>query len=78
MATTSGATLTYDEYITLLLSAASAYDDQFKPKRSKHHVLLHDIQDYDDDHMMMKSVPSRPTLPTFDPNTHLNLILLRF
>jgi hypothetical protein len=32
MATTSGNMLTYDEYVTLLLSAASAYDDQFKPK----------------------------------------------
>jgi hypothetical protein len=50
MTTTSGATLTYDEYVTLLLSAASAYDDQFKPKRSKRHVRLHDIQDYYDDH----------------------------
>jgi hypothetical protein len=49
MATTSGTTLTYDEYVTLLLSTASAYDDQFKPKRSKRHVLLHDIQDYYDD-----------------------------
>jgi hypothetical protein len=50
MATTSGATLTYDEYVTLLLSAASAYDDQLKPKQSKRHVLLHDIQDYYNDH----------------------------
>jgi hypothetical protein len=50
MATTAGTTLTYNEYITLLLSAASAYDDQFKPKQSKRQVLLHDIQGYYDDH----------------------------
>jgi hypothetical protein len=50
MATTSGATLTYDEYVTLILSAASTYDDHFKPKRSKRHVLLHDIQDYYNNH----------------------------
>jgi hypothetical protein len=50
MATTSGTTLTYNEYVTLLLSAASAYNDQFNPKRSKRHVLHHDIQDYYDDH----------------------------
>jgi hypothetical protein len=50
MATTSGTTLTYNEYVTPLLSAASAYDDQFKPKQSKRHVLLHDIQDIYNDH----------------------------
>jgi hypothetical protein len=43
MGAISGTTLTYDEYVTLLLSAASAYDDQFKPKQAKHHVLLNDI-----------------------------------
>jgi small nuclear ribonucleoprotein (snRNP)-like protein len=32
MGTTSGTLLTYDEYTTLLLSAASAYDDQFNHK----------------------------------------------
>jgi hypothetical protein len=50
MGATSGTTLTYDEYVTLLLSAASAYDDQFTPKRAKRHVLLHGIHDYSDDH----------------------------
>jgi hypothetical protein len=50
MATTSGTMLTYDEYVTLLLSAASAYNDQFKPKGSKRHVLLQVIQDYYNDH----------------------------
>jgi hypothetical protein len=50
MGATSGTTLAYDEYVTLLLSAASAYDDQFKLKRAKRHVLLHDIRDYYDDH----------------------------
>jgi hypothetical protein len=37
--------LIYNEYVTLLLSAASAFDHQFKPKRTKRHFLLHDIQD---------------------------------
>jgi hypothetical protein len=46
MGATSGTTFTYDEYVTLLLSAASGYDDQFKPKRAKRHILLHDLQDY--------------------------------
>jgi hypothetical protein len=45
MGATTGKTLSYDEYITLLLSAASAYDDQFKLKKGKRHVLFHDIQD---------------------------------
>jgi hypothetical protein len=41
--TTSGNLLTYDEYTTLLLSAASAYDDQFKAAKSKRHVMLHEF-----------------------------------
>lgn len=45
MGATLDSTLSYDEYTTLLLSAASAYDDQFKPKQAKRHVLFHDIQD---------------------------------
>ena len=45
MGATTGSALSYDEYITLLLSAASAYDDQFKPKKAKRHVLFHDISD---------------------------------
>jgi hypothetical protein len=44
MGTTSGSMLTYDAYRTLLLSAASAYDDQFKATKSKQHVMLHEIQ----------------------------------
>jgi hypothetical protein len=54
MGTTSGTLLTYDEYTTLLLSAASAYDDQFKATKSKPHVMLHEFQHEetgpDDDH----------------------------
>jgi hypothetical protein len=42
MATTNGSTLTHDEYTILLLSAV-AYDDQFKPKKSKRQVFLHDL-----------------------------------
>jgi hypothetical protein len=64
MRETSGTTLTYDEYATLLLSAASAYDDQFKPKWAKRHVLLHDIQDYYDDH---------DDEAPFDPNTTFDI-----
>jgi hypothetical protein len=42
--TTSGTTLTYDRYTTLLLSVASAYDDQFEAKKSERHVMLNEIQ----------------------------------
>ena len=45
MATTSGSTLSYDEYTTLLLSAATAYDEKFKPAKVKRQVLMHDIAD---------------------------------
>jgi hypothetical protein len=44
MGNTSGSMLTYDAYTTLLLYAASAYDDQFKATKSKQHVMLHKIQ----------------------------------
>ena len=44
MGANSGTTLTYDEYASLLLSAATAYDDQFKAKKAKRHVMLHDFQ----------------------------------
>jgi hypothetical protein len=64
MGASSGTTLTYDVYVTFLISAASAYDDQFKPKWAKHHVLLHDIQEYYDDHD--DEVP-------FDPNTTFDI-----
>jgi hypothetical protein len=54
MGTTSGTMLTYDAYTILLLCAASAYDNQFKAKKSKRHVMLHEIQHDeavpDDDH----------------------------
>jgi hypothetical protein len=54
MVTTSGSMLTYDAYMTLLLSAATAYDDQFKAKKSKRHDMLHEIHHdesgTDDDH----------------------------
>jgi hypothetical protein len=64
MEATSGTTLTYDEYVTLLLSAASAYDDQFKPELAMRHDLLHDIQVYYDDHD--DEVP-------FDPDTTFDI-----
>jgi hypothetical protein len=54
MSTTSGTLITHYEYMTLLLSAASAYDDQFKATKSKQHVMLHELQydkaSYDDYH----------------------------
>jgi hypothetical protein len=48
MSSTMGKALSYDEYITLLLSAASAHDGQFKPKKVKRQVMLHYIH-YDSD-----------------------------
>jgi hypothetical protein len=54
MGTTSGSMLTYDVYMTLLLSATSAYDDQFNATKNKRHVMLHEIlhdkSGTDDDH----------------------------
>jgi hypothetical protein len=54
MGTTSGSMLTYDAYMALLLSVASAYDDQFKATKSKRHAMLHeyhhDESSTDDDH----------------------------
>ena len=41
--------LTYSEYVSLLLSAAAAYDNQFKTKRERRQVLNHEWEDaYDD------------------------------
>jgi hypothetical protein len=45
MATTNGSTPTYNEYTTLLLSAAAAYNDQFKHKKSRRNVSLQDLHD---------------------------------
>jgi hypothetical protein len=54
MGTTSGTMLTYDAYTTLLRSAESAYNNQFKATKNKYHVMLHEFQhdkaDPDDDH----------------------------
>jgi hypothetical protein len=41
--TNTGKTLTYDDYLNLLLSAAAAYDNQFAAKtKAKRHVFTHD------------------------------------
>jgi hypothetical protein len=64
MGATTGSTLSYDEYITLLLSAASAYDDQYKTKnKAKRHVLFHDIND---DHGHHDNETCYDHDPTFD------------
>ena len=48
--TRTGKELTYDEYVTLLLSNATSYDEQFKDKvRSKRTVYFHDFHQDDDD-----------------------------
>jgi Reverse transcriptase (RNA-dependent DNA polymerase) len=49
MSSTIGKPMAYEEYITLLLSAASAHDEQFKPKKVKRHVMLHELQDNHDE-----------------------------
>ena len=41
--TKSGQTLTYDEYVNLLKSAAQVYDKRFEPKRSKRQVYLQEL-----------------------------------
>ena len=43
--------LTRQEALSLLLSAAIAYDTQFATKRSKRHVLTHEQYGHDDDGM---------------------------
>jgi hypothetical protein len=49
MSSTTGKARSYNEYITLLFSSATTYDDQFKSKKVKRLVMLHDVQhDYND------------------------------
>ena len=46
--TKTGQTLRFDQYTSLLLSAAAAYDSQFATKRIKHQVFSHEVFDHDD------------------------------
>ena len=41
--------MTYEEYLSLLLSAATTYDMQFANKKQKRQVFAHSIIDNDDD-----------------------------
>ena len=45
MSVKSEVPLSYDEYSSLLLAAASAYDDQHQPKKIKRHVMNHTLYD---------------------------------
>jgi hypothetical protein len=45
--TKTGIVLSYDQYASLLLSAAAAYDTQFGTKNSNRHVFNHEIYDWD-------------------------------
>jgi hypothetical protein len=47
--TKTGRTLTYDEYLSLLLSAATAYDSEFAAKKSKRQVFTHVFSECDDE-----------------------------
>ena len=47
--TRTGRTLAFEEYISLLLSASAAYDEEFKPKLSKRLVYSHDFEYTNDD-----------------------------
>jgi hypothetical protein len=47
MGAASGTTLTYNEYTSLLMAAASAYDEQIKAKKAKRHVMVHELYDED-------------------------------
>ena len=53
--TKSGQALSFDQYTSLLLSAAAAYDSQFATKRIKHQVFSHEIFDHDDPETEMDS-----------------------
>jgi Reverse transcriptase (RNA-dependent DNA polymerase) len=46
--TKTGQSLTFDQYSSLLLSAAAAYDMQFATKRIKHQVFSHEMSTHDD------------------------------
>jgi hypothetical protein len=46
--TKTGQSLSYDEYLNLLLSAATAYDNQFTSKKPKGNVFMHSIINYND------------------------------
>ena len=41
--------MTYEEYLNLLLSAATNYDIQFAPKKPKRQVFAHHLIDHYDD-----------------------------
>ena len=47
--TKNGRALTYEEYCSLLLSAATTYDIQFASRKQKRQVFNHHIIDYDQD-----------------------------
>ncbi len=47
--TKNGRNLTYEEYLNLLLSAATNYDIQFASKKTKRQVFIHNLIDHDDD-----------------------------
>jgi hypothetical protein len=50
MSSTTGKIMTYDEYVTLHLSVASAHYEQFKPRKAKRQVMFRDLQvDGDED-----------------------------
>jgi hypothetical protein len=47
--TKNGKNLTYEEYLSLLLSAATNYDIQFTSKKPKRQVFTHSFHDHDGD-----------------------------
>jgi hypothetical protein len=47
--TKTGIAFSYDQYSSLLLSAAAAYDTQATSKRSKHQVFNHEFFDHNND-----------------------------
>jgi hypothetical protein len=47
--TKNGRNLTYEEYLSLLLSAATNYDIQFASKKPKRQVFTHSFHDHNDD-----------------------------
>jgi hypothetical protein len=47
--TRSGSTLAFDQYLNLLLSAATAYDNPFANRKPTQSILLYDIQEHDEE-----------------------------
>lgn len=66
--TKSGKSLSYEQYMNLLLSAASAYDEEYKPKLHKRSAFQHEIEYVDDNDYEHFDIDSH--VQTIQTNVH--------